>query len=807
MDDTDEQLPPSSPFMEPQTKKMKKFVSMESPEFLKLQPSISQHNETAFIFATEEQQGIFESLITIERDPFIITNEQMHEQIATGLREQHSMISNEELDCAWWSYQSVVFEINKILCQSEDEAVASITTSLNSLKRHRIHTPYDLFLISQKSLPPNAWESTFMRMVNHLLDYQFKFRKNIIFRTQEVVQPVERSKVEGTKLETKLCSVSFAQLENAMGASSLVFLKCEGQRAENLKHKDHFELTTMDGIATFTTFIEIMCEHVYECKQQLAKEVKGEKVSSSSTLPIRSKPLSLEGTLKSMNMGFGRNRPVYNPIEDVFDSIDEGVTSLVETLSPLFKVNVEVQHTSVPNDCISVFAFKKGDPFVWIKSLREPSCFVGVFYWGDENFFFKAYACPLSVKSNQERLLRKVLNDHRSDDPKSRRELKKEGSNNNFQPQNQSASSLDVFNKFAENPMNEAACAVELEQILSLSNFKFSPESMRCERSCVGFYGHALSRFHNTSVFVKITAFREENEKVMKKMVHLQISKSIYTFPNVVRIYDFQQIQSNEKLVRVVYNLMKQHNSGEYELKKLVRSTQPISITIQEQLMSLDDVMNKNSIREWVGKNSKLFFMNLVKQCFDILFQLDALNTDISLGNLMIRFDQDGWKRAVNKEEKMACFILVVIDFNSSLLLRERDVNSIQSSENMYREVILDQSVDYVYKYPYSDPSFEMKEVDIYSMAVVIVNYLYHITYGKSFKSKVKEHLESCEQYRIEMIDFLIELNHLLDPDCVKLVELLKYMLGTTEERPSLENIKATLQKMEFLGFNNFETP
>ncbi|KAG2373523.1 hypothetical protein C9374_011986 [Naegleria lovaniensis] len=275
----------------------------------------------------------------------------------------------------------------------------------------------------------------------------------------------------------------------------------------------------------------------------------------------------------------------------------------------------------------------------------------------------------------------------------------------------------------------------------------------------------------------------------------------------MVRIFDFQHVQSNSKLESIVYNLMKQRNSGENELKKLVHSTQPISITIQEKLLSLEDVLEMVSISEWVRMYSKMFFMNLVKQCFDILFQLDKLNiqhTDISLGNLMIRFDHDRWKRANNNQEKLACFTLVVIDFNSSLLLRERD--SISTSNNMFREVLPNQSVDYVYKYPYSDPCFEMKEVDIYSMAVVIVNYLHHITYRKSLKSKMKEPFESCEQYRTEMIDFLNEYykrNKLFDPDCGKLFAVLKYMLGTTEERQSLDKIKTMLSNMESLGFSN----
>ncbi|KAG2374105.1 hypothetical protein C9374_011184 [Naegleria lovaniensis] len=340
----DEQVQPSSPLMEHQTKKLKNLDSMESTDFMMLQEKISQHNEgNGFVFETEEQKTIFEKLITVESDPFIITNAPLYEKITTGLREQYKMMQHEDGGCSWWSLQSAVTEINEMLSQGEKDADA-ILSALKGLKPARIPTPYDLFLQSQKSLPPNASVFTTMRMVNHLLTYQFRFKKNVRFG----IQLVERSQV--------LFPDAFAQLDNAIGDSTLVFFKCEGLKAETLKHKDNFrmyvemkgmlrewmdalvihekhtienaqmikvygllvskfqckflegsikihddhnisgekpfryaikesnyiDLETIDGVAEFTTFIEIICEHVFKCKLQIANDIHGEKGILSS---------------------------------------------------------------------------------------------------------------------------------------------------------------------------------------------------------------------------------------------------------------------------------------------------------------------------------------------------------------------------------------------------------------------------------------------------------------------------------------------------------------------------------------------
>ncbi|KAG2374028.1 hypothetical protein C9374_011107 [Naegleria lovaniensis] len=731
MKDIEQSLISSPPTSKRLPKKLKRSWLVESKDLMTLQQTISEHNEdSGFMFESAEQKRILESLITVEKDLWEITSLEMFESISTGLQKQYTLLQSEKRTLDWWCYQSTVLELNKILCQ-EHSMEHSIKSIQSALKNFRIHTPYDLFLISQRSLPRNSCEFTFLGMVNYLLDYQFKFRENIIFGTSSFNE--ERYIVGGKK---KLYPDSFAQIQKAFGDRSMMFFKCERQNADTLEqHKDHFKM-----------YVE-MKDMLQEWIKALIKENKhtienAQNIKVFGLLVSKFKCMFLEGRIK------------VHDENNLNDGIHLGYHILETEIINLETIDGVAKFTTV-------------------------------------------------IETYQETLWKKILDEHRGDDSKGRSEHDRhDRSNNNYGPQNQQTpNSLAVPIKFIPDPMNEAECAEVVEKELNLSKFQLLPDSMhRCEWSCVGFYGHAFSTVHDTSVFVKMTAFREENKAVMQQLCHLQTSKSMHEFPNLVRIFEFQ---INTKLVSVVYNLMKLHNSGKNELEKLaLHSTEPIKVTIQEKLLSLDAVMNKRALNPWIGKHRKMFFMNLIRQCFDVLFQLDATNiqhSDISMGNLMIRFDSDLWKRASKMDEKLRCFTLVLIDFNSSLLLTERDHYAVQECGSVKRQVIPNQSVDYVYKYPYSDPGFDMEQVDIYSMAVVIVNYLHFYLHGKPLKSKVEPHLESCQQYRSEMLDFLQECNRdeHMNHQHGNLILLLKYMLGTTEETQSLDKIKTMLEKVE----------
>ncbi|KAF0980865.1 hypothetical protein FDP41_012653 [Naegleria fowleri] len=828
-------------------KKIKKSSLEESEEVKNLLDKISQHDDASpFKFATNEEDRLFHSLISIENENIAITTNPLYEEISNIFHEQLNVAT--EQSSSWRDYYSFISKLNKILTSQEDSRSMineEIFAQLKDLPSQRIMTVYNEFLQSQKSLP-DVWESTLMGMIVNILNHQFKFRKNIIFGTykhssiktsQEAVQYVDSYAVKGTSLKNKarLIPDAFAQI-HIFEDQPFVFFKCEGQRAETWTHKDHFKiyiemkgmlkdygipfgytiresdifnLSSTEGIVALTTFIESMCENVYNLEFNEEEFEENARLSSSST-PMRAKTQSLERIVKEMDVRFGTNMPSSMPTTS-FETLEEGKRVSKKILSGMFVIGEQIEKEQAKASNI-VYIFKTSNPYIFVRSFDITS-FVGIFYWAETKFYdLRSYLFSLSIKKNQEQLWMKILDEHRSDDSRSRNEHEHDELSRNFHHEHNQQSRGTSFEsnfKYIPDPMNEIECAIVLEELLALKNFQFLLNSMRCDTSCTSFYGSAFSQLYGP-VFVKGTVFRTENESVMKRLVTLSQTRS--TFSNIVRVFEYHAISSNSKLISVIFNLMKQHNDKcVLELRKLVNSTDLVSITILERLISLDDFMNMLSVRRWLNKCRIKFFMNLVRQCFEILFQLDQFNilhSDISFGNLMIRLDQDHWNSASSDEEKIASFKLVIIDFNSSMLLKEQDTTT-NESEVVHRKIIPNQKVDLVFKYPYSEPSLDTDEADIYSMAVVIVNYLHYFQHRNTLNSD--DPFQSCMEYKILMLDFLNDFQtnykHMYGDEIVHLVSLLKYMLATgEEERPVLKKIKGKLEKVKSLWTRNILT-
>ncbi|KAF0978090.1 hypothetical protein FDP41_002605 [Naegleria fowleri] len=297
---------------------------------------------------------------------------------------------------------------------------------------------------------------------------------------------------------------------------------------------------------------------------------------------MRAKTQSLERIVKEMDVRFGTNKPS-NIHTNEFENLEEGKRVSKKILSEMFVIGEQIGEEQAKASNI-VYIFKNSNPYVFVRSFNITS-FVGIFYWAETEFSLKLYLFSLSVKKNQEQLWMKILDEHRSDDSRSRSEHEHDESSRNFHHghnQQSRGTSFEPPFKFIPDPMNEIECAIVLEELLALKNFQFLPSSMRCDTSCTSFYGSAFSQLYGP-VFVKGTVFRTENETVMKHLVTLSQTRS--TFSNIVRVFEYRAINSNSRLISVVFNLMKQHNDKCFpELRKLVNSTDLVSITIQERL-------------------------------------------------------------------------------------------------------------------------------------------------------------------------------------------------------------------------------
>ncbi|KAF0978220.1 hypothetical protein FDP41_002735 [Naegleria fowleri] len=216
-------------------KKIKKSSLEESEEVKKLLDKISQHDDASpFKFATNEEDRLFHSLISIENENIDITTNPLYEEISNIFHEQLNVAT--EQSSSWMDYYSFISKLNKILTSQEDSRSMineEIFAQLKDIPSQRIMTVYNEFLQSQKSLPDNVWESTLMGMIVNILNHQFKFRKIIIFGTQEAVQYVDSYAVKGTSLKNKarLIPDAFAQI-HIFEDQPFVFFKCGGQRAE-----------------------------------------------------------------------------------------------------------------------------------------------------------------------------------------------------------------------------------------------------------------------------------------------------------------------------------------------------------------------------------------------------------------------------------------------------------------------------------------------------------------------------------------------------------------------------------------------
>ncbi|KAF0978091.1 hypothetical protein FDP41_002606 [Naegleria fowleri] len=143
------------------------------------------------------------------------------------------------------------------------------------------------------------------------------------------------------------------------------------------------------------------------------------------------------------------------------------------------------------------------------------------------------------------------------------------------------------------------------------------------------------------------------------------------------------------------------------------------------------------------------------------------------------------------------------------MLLKEQETTTTNESNVVYRKIIPNQNVDLVFKYPYSAPSLDTDEADIYSMAVVIVNYLHYFQHRHTLNSD--DSFQSCMEYKIQMLGFLNDFQtsykHMYGDEIEHLVSLLKYMLATgEEERPVLKKIKDQLEKVKSLWTCNILT-
>ncbi|KAF0972403.1 hypothetical protein FDP41_009306 [Naegleria fowleri] len=373
---------------------------------------------------------------------------------------------------------------------SQEDSRSMINEEIFDLPSQRIMTVYNEILLSQKSLPDNVWESTLMGMVVNILNHQFKLRENIIFGTSDAI------------------SFGYA-----------------------IRESDIFNLSSTEGIIALTTFIESMCENV--CNLGFNEEgfEESARLSSSST-PTRAKTQSLERIVKEMDVRFGTKMPS-NIYTNAFETLEEGKRVSKKILSGIFAIGDQIGEDDADSSNI-VYVFKTSNPYIFVRSFNITS-FVGIFYWAETKFDLKSYLFSLSIKKNQEQLWMKILDEHRSDDSRSRSEHD-ESRRHFYNGHNQQSKgiSFEPPFKFIPDPMNETRCAIVLEELLALTNFQFLPNSMRCDTSCTSFYGSAFSHLYGP-VFVKGTVFRTENESVMKRLVTLSQTRS--TFSNIVRVF------------------------------------------------------------------------------------------------------------------------------------------------------------------------------------------------------------------------------------------------------------------------------